>query len=208
MKNLLCFGDSNTWGYNPANGERFPENVRWTGLLRDSLKDEDVNVLEDGLCGRTTVYEDSYREGRKGVDSIRDIFSRGENVNAVVLMLGTNDCKTCNHTTPEAIAEGIDKCLDVILENVPSEKVLLISPILLGENVWKEGFDPEFCRRSVKVSRGLKSEYSKVARKRHVRFMAASDLAAPSITDQEHLSADDHKIMADAIYKEVRKMVS
>ena len=39
MKQILCFGDSNTWGYNGENGERFPWGVRWTGLLQEKFAD-------------------------------------------------------------------------------------------------------------------------------------------------------------------------
>ena len=31
MKRILCFGDSNTWGFAPKDGYRFDENTRWTG---------------------------------------------------------------------------------------------------------------------------------------------------------------------------------
>ena len=34
MKNILCFGDSNTWGYDPVTGSRYAYDVRWTGRLQ------------------------------------------------------------------------------------------------------------------------------------------------------------------------------
>ena len=52
MKTILCFGDSNTWGYNPENRQRFGPEERWTGILRNSLG-EDYRVIEEGLNGRT-----------------------------------------------------------------------------------------------------------------------------------------------------------
>ena len=33
MKTVVCFGDSNTWGFDPETKERFPLDVRWTGVL-------------------------------------------------------------------------------------------------------------------------------------------------------------------------------
>ena len=56
MKTILCFGDSNTWGYNPENRQRFGPDERWTGILRNSLG-EDYRVIEEGLNGRTTLWE-------------------------------------------------------------------------------------------------------------------------------------------------------
>ena len=198
MKNILCFGDSNTWGYNPRTKERFSSDIRWTGVLQKNLGN-DVKIIEEGLCGRTTVYEDETRPDRKGIDSIPGIFERNERIDAVIIMLGTNDCKRINHTTPRDIAMGIDSCLDVILKQIPSDKVLLVSPINLGDDVWKDEYDPEFDKKSVLVSRQLKQEYRKVAKKRGVYFLAASDYVAPSKADQEHLDEEGHRVFADAI---------
>ena len=57
LKTVLCYGDSNTWGYNPQTKERFPRNVRWPGVLRQELG-EDYEIIEEGLNGRTTVWDD------------------------------------------------------------------------------------------------------------------------------------------------------
>ena len=55
--NILCFGDSNTWGYRPDRKGRFDENTRWTGLLQQKLGPE-YHIIEEGLCGRTTIFQD------------------------------------------------------------------------------------------------------------------------------------------------------
>lgn len=58
MKQVLCFGDSNTWGYDGESRKRLPWGVRWTSLLQEKLNKEEYRVIEEGLCGRTTVFED------------------------------------------------------------------------------------------------------------------------------------------------------
>lgn len=60
-KRILCFGDSNTWGYDGQTGLRFAEDVRWTGVLQ-SLLGPEYTVLEEGQNGRTTVFADRMRE--------------------------------------------------------------------------------------------------------------------------------------------------
>ena len=74
MKSVLAFGDSNTWGLVPGTGSRvrYPENIRWTGLLQSRLND--TRVIEEGLCGRTTVFEDELRGGRKGLSPLANLF--------------------------------------------------------------------------------------------------------------------------------------
>jgi lysophospholipase L1-like esterase len=68
-KRVVCFGDSNTWGYNAENISRFPKNIRWTGVLANLLGDE-FQIIEEGLCGRTSVVDDPLFEGLNGYSYI------------------------------------------------------------------------------------------------------------------------------------------
>lgn len=63
-------------------------------------------------------------------------------------MLGTNDCKTYYGNSANEIANGVDQCLDLVLKYFSPEKVLLVSPIQLGEEVWRDEYDPEFIKKS------------------------------------------------------------
>lgn len=203
MKNILCFGDSNTWGYNPSTKERYTWGIRWTSIIQEMLGKDEVRIVEEGLCGRTTVYEDAVRPNRKGIETLRTIFHTKNDIHSVILMLGTNDCKKYYNNSAIDISEGISQCLDIILQHVASKHVLLVSPITLGENVWKEEFDPEFDRESVLVSKYLKNEYQKVAKEKKVHFLAASEYARPSEADQEHLDVVGHNQLANAIYERI-----
>lgn len=93
MKQILCFGDSNTWGLDGETGKRFPWEERWTGILQEKLADRDIRIVEEGLCGRTTIFEDPLRLGRRGTELLPTLLET-HTPDAVVLMLGTNDCKT------------------------------------------------------------------------------------------------------------------
>ena len=66
MKQILCFGDSNTWGLIPGEHKRYAWGERWTSILQQKLESADVRVIEDGLCGRTTVFDDALRPYRNG----------------------------------------------------------------------------------------------------------------------------------------------
>lgn len=203
MKNILCFGDSNTWGYNPYTKERYEKEIRWTGRLQDRLADSDVHIIEQGLCGRTTVFEDISRPDRKGVNTLEAIFEKTEDIDSVILMLGTNDCKTYYGNSEREIARGVEECLDLVLQHVAPDQVLLVSPIVLGEEVWKAEYDPEFDQNSVQVSKRLKDAYRQVAKERKVHFLAASEYADPSRADQEHMDVAGHSKLAEAIYHNI-----
>jgi predicted transcriptional regulator YdeE len=82
-----------------------------------------------------------------------------------------------------------------------------MSPIHLGEDVWKTEYDPEFSPQSVEVSRQLRAEYEKIAERHDCYFLAASDVAEPSAADREHLDEKGHKALSYAVFREVKKML-
>ena len=198
MKQILAFGDSNTWGLIPGSGERYPEHIRWTGILRKAAASYGYRVLEDGVCGRTTVFQDPSRSGRRGLDAI-DRYREADSLSAVILMLGTNDCKTVFRASPEQIGCGLEQCLIRFEQLIPPEKILVVSPLLLGKDVWKPEKDPAFDKQSVRTCAALKDIYRKIAERRGCAFLAASDHAEACHVDEEHLNAEGHEHLAAAI---------
>lgn len=205
MRTIVCFGDSNTYGYRPDNKQRYSIDKRWPGILRSRLEASDTQVIEEGLVGRTTVFEDSLRQGRKGIDFLIPILESHSPVNDLVLMLGTNDCKTHYKASPSVIGRGIEKLIDATKKYNPDIHILLLSPIFLGEDVWKEEYDPEFDKESVETSKRLKEIYKKISEKYGCDFLAASDIANPSTVDQEHLDEEGHKKLAEKIFEKIIK---
>ena len=203
MKQILCFGDSNTWGYDGESRERLPWGVRWTSLLQEKLNKEKYRVIEEGLCGRTTVFEDPLRDGRKGTALLPTLLETHAQVDVITLMLGTNDCKAAYGASAEMIGKGIEKIVGQIRGGAPDSKILLISPIWLGEKVWKPGYDPEFSEKSVAVSKHLAKVYRQIAEKENIAFLNAAAYAKPSADDQEHMDPENPRLLAEAIYQKV-----
>ncbi|MBR4277120.1 MAG: arylesterase [Lachnospiraceae bacterium] len=205
MRELLAFGDSNTWGLVPGKNlsNRYPRDKRWTGILENRL--EGVRIAEEGLCGRTTVFEDRTRPGRNGAKELPVLLESHYPVDGVILMLGTNDCKSYYNASPEEIGAGVDKCISEIAKFIEPENILLISPIYLGEDVCLPEKDPEFDKKSIGTSKALKKVYSDIAKKRGTKFIAASDYASPSKVDDEHLSEEGHEKLAQAILEVLKK---
>lgn len=206
MRQIVCFGDSNTWGYNPCNGERLAWGVRWTSILQDRFSGKNIRIIEEGLCGRTTIFDDPLRPGRKGIDLFPVILETHCPSN-IVIMIGTNDCKTVYGASPDVIGKGIIRLLKQARQILPHSNILLISPIYLGDDVWKNEFDPEFSSESVKVSQKLKEVYMNIAKDYNVDFLAASDYAKCSEDDQEHMGPQGHKALADAIEKKLLQSI-
>ena len=202
MKQILCFGDSNTYGLIPSTKDRYDWNTRWTGILSKKIEKNGYRVVEEGLCGRTTIFEDATRKGRKGADLLPIILETHKPIDTVVLMLGTNDCKTAYGATAEKIGSVIELLIKQIKDSDLDINIILVSPIELGEGVWEEGFDTEFNENSVEVSKQLPEVYRKIAEKYDADFVAASEYARPSSADREHLNEFGHRKLAEAIYNQ------
>ena len=108
QKNILCFGDSNTHGYNSKTGGRFTVEERWTKLLQRKLGD-DYYVIEEGLSGRTTSFDDPVFEGLSGLNAIYPCMMTHEPLDLVIIMLGTNDTKDRFNANGFIIGKGLER---------------------------------------------------------------------------------------------------
>lgn len=206
MRQIVCFGDSNTYGFIPKTGGRYPWGVRWTSLLNEKLGLQKYRVIEEGLCGRTTIFDDPLRENRRGVQMLPAVLETHGPADIVVVMLGTNDCKTVYGATAEIIGKGIGKIIGQIKSISKGSRILLIAPIHLGEQVWEKEYDPEFSISSVDVSKGLAQVYESIAQKEGIDFLNAAAYAKPSSTDQEHLNEEGHRLLAEAVFRKISEM--
>ena len=119
MKTILCFGDSNTYGLIPGTKERYPEDIRWTGILGQRLKNRGFRVVEEGLVGRTTIFPDNLRPGRDGSELLPVLLESHYPVDELILMLGTNDCTPELGLSPEQIAGGMEKLITLTEQESP-----------------------------------------------------------------------------------------
>ena len=127
-------------------------------------------------------------------------------VDLLILMLGTNDCKTRYNASAAIIAKGLEQTIIKARKNASQDfELLIISPIHLGKGVGEEGFDPEFDERSELVSKHLAAEYKKIALQHQATFLDASTVAVPSETDREHLDESGHAALAEAIYQTIHE---
>ena len=116
-KHILCFGDSNTHGYcaDPddclGGGIRFTEEQRWTRLLQKALG-EDYLVIEEGLSGRTTCFDDPIHEGLNALDYIYPCLKSHEAIDLLIIMLGTNDTKDRFYASAACIALGMARLVN------------------------------------------------------------------------------------------------
>jgi lysophospholipase L1-like esterase len=206
---VLCYGDSNTWGYDPATGKRFARDVRWPGVLASLLEGE-ARIVEEGLNGRTTVREDPYEPGRSGLAYLQPCLESHAPIDVVVLMLGTNDLKTTFGLGASDIAAGAATLVQSTQRSGTgpggaAPLVLLVSPPVPGDvhdhmELW--GFEGARERAAT-----LPRLYRAAALNAAVAFLDASALVAADPSDGVHLAAQSHRILGTAIAGAVRPLL-
>ena len=92
MKRILCFGDSLTWGFDPATRTRFDEDSRWPCVMQQALGG-DYKVIEEGQNGRTIATEDPAEGEKNGLKYLGPCLESHTPLDYVIVMLGSNDCK-------------------------------------------------------------------------------------------------------------------
>ena len=208
MLEVLCFGDSNTWGYSPVNGQRYPRSVRWTGVLQAALG-SDFRVIEEGLNGRTTVWEDPVEGDKMGKRHLPPCLESHAPLDLVVLLLGTNDLKKRYSAPASDIAAGAGVLVDIVISSHAGKDgaappVLLLAPPPLGKLSAFDGMFEDGTEKSGKLGK----LYREVARLRGCAFLDTADLIRSSDLDGIHLEEKEHKALGLAVAKEVKKILT
>lgn len=209
-KHILCFGDSNTHGYCADPGDcadsrfgRFNEEERWTCLLQKNLG-HDYLIIEEGLSGRTTVFEDPVEAGLRGIDHLRPCLKTHQPIDLLIIMLGTNDTKERFAANAHTISRGMARLIesaghpDCWTEGKPN--ILVICPPPIGEGMLSSSVAAEMGTDALKKSRELPNYYRSLCNDPGIHFL---DAGAEGITFNEvdfmHLTKASHAKLADIL---------
>ena len=203
MKTVLCYGDSNTYGYDPRTGFRYPASVRWTCRLAALLGD-DYHVVEEGCNGRTTVFDDPIEGWKNGLGYLKPCLNSHKPVDIVVMMLGSNDLKETFHASPEQIAEGAGVLVETIQTFTREKqgfepKIVLVCPPEIGEGITESPFYGSFYENAIERSRQLPVLYKSVAERFGCIFVNAAAHIRPSAEDSLHLDPQAHAKLAEVL---------
>jgi lysophospholipase L1-like esterase len=220
---ILVYGDSNTWGGQAVLSgipvSRLPDAKRWTGVLQAQLGVR-VAVVTDGLSGRTVdlSYPEPVAtlqgEAFSGEHGLRLALARETPLDAVVIMLGTNDVQDEFNRTPEQIALGISTLVRIVRKDYagiftpyPQPKVLVVAPVPLGD-VSKTPFKESFGGDAQRKSAQLASAIAQVAqRERFAVFDAGQVITRASGIDGIHLTPAEHARLGRALAPALRALI-
>lgn len=214
MKRIVCYGDSNTWGYNPIGG-RYASDVRWPGVLQDCLGREEFLVLEEGLCGRTTAHDSDYNPYYNGLEGLGYTLLSKAPIDLVICMLGTNDLHQHHvyhfYKGLSLLAYNLKNanvmypCPVPIYTSNRGSKVLLVSPIHIGASYADK--NDSFIGNKYKESYEFALYTERIANELDLEWIDASLYAEPSEIDGLHMNSESHKNLGLAIAKKVKKLI-
>lgn len=216
--NILCYGDSNTWGYVPQSDHtlpkaRYPRNIRWPGVLQNLLGGK-FHIIEEGLNSRTTNLDYALPPDRNGKTYLAPCLYSQAPLDLVILALGGNDTKTYFNRSAKEIKNGLAELVDIIqsspyghdMQQAP--QVLIITGAIpfafIEEVVDEQGI--KFMQGAVKKSQELIEEYEQLAKEKNCYFLDLSKDILPSKIDGVHYDESAHKRCAEMLSIKIKEL--
>ena len=203
-KHIVCFGDSNTHGYCALTNGRFSEEERWTCLL-GQLLGEVYLVLEEGLSGRTTCFDDPVHEGLSGLDYIYPCLMSHAPVDLLVIMLGTNDTKERFGSSAACIALGLKRLVAKAVATTDcwgthGPRILIVVPKTIDKEYESTAVGATMGRGCAEKSEGLIAEYKTIANLTNCFYFDANEVVAENNhIDYMHLTKEGHQSLAKVL---------
>lgn len=205
-KSIVCFGDSNTYGYcgdprDCADGVRFNEEERWTGLLQKALG-EAFRICEEGVVGRTTAFEDPMRPGMNGLEDLPSVLGGYGTVDLLILMLGTNDTKPRFGLYPEDIAGGMEwlvlRAKELPVWGMEQPGILIIAPPHI-----RATRDSAMHTKSAAIA----PLYRDLAERSGCAFLDAEEICVFNEIDCTHLTSSAHRALAERLTGTIPELI-
>lgn len=188
---ILCYGDSNTYGYDPRSclGGRYPENVRWTALLRA----QGWEVFNAGQNGRSVPQSDWE------IEPLIQMLRRHK-PDITTVILGTNDLLQNPSISALDCADRVEQFLRILVEQAQSCRILLISPPPMTLGAWVD--NPKI----VETSQCLGTHYQTAAQKLSIAFANADDWNIELTYDGVHFSERGHWAFFSGLCKRLSEL--
>ena len=183
MYRVLCYGDSNTWGFNPVSGLRFSPKERWPGVLSEQLG-SGFNICEDGRNGRTLC-------GCK--EEFIESIDHNDPVDVVILFLGINDIVFDPEVRVDRMMDELDFIADHLDPNRPERSgmhsdLVLISAVPPAADQVSDGLYELEAGKVEDYRRRLRS----FASSRGFGFIDSAMIVSASGLDGLHLDESEH----------------
>lgn len=218
---IMCFGDSNTWGTVARNhinapNLRYGRDVRWPCVLQDDLG-SDYAVSEEGLGGRTSIYTaDPAYPYKNGLHMYEGCIKTHHPLDLIILMLGTNDIHLPWKLPEEELGTGIRTLIELTQahpewgrgESTVPEILIIAPPVVLPScpEGRTEVYAKFFGEYGTAMSRKFPEVFADIAREYGCHFLSSQDYALPDKLDGVHMDAPSHIRLGHAVADKVREI--
>jgi len=198
MYTIFCFGDSNTFGFNPQTGGRYEKNSRWTGILSELLGNN-YNVINHGKNNRTFFSKNPTDSEISGLKALPDRL-KGK-IDLIIVSLGANDTQIVYNNKEEDYINAINSICTIIREYSDTVKIILTAPPVLSESVLDSYFSSMFDKSSILKSELLPKIYKETAKKLRIQYVDFNEIAPVSNIDGLHYTKESHIKIAEKLYE-------
>ena len=176
--NVICYGDSNTYGYDPRGyfGGRYEADCRWVDILTSETGWTISNMRQNG----------------REIPSSAPSFPTDTDL--LIVMLGTNDL--LQGRSPEQATERLERFLSGLSLN--QSKILLIAPPPVALGAWVPS------QQLIDDSRTFARLCQTLAERLGIRFADAGKWDIPLAYDGVHFTEQGHRAFAAGLLEELR----
>jgi lysophospholipase L1-like esterase len=205
MKKILCYGDSNTFGFIPKTCGRYEKSERWSGMLSELLPN--YEIIEEGMNNRTGFFTNPEGLKQSGGDYLSVYLQNHKDIDICILSLGTNDAQIFYNLDEESIRKGLQRLIDTVHETNLRTEVVILPPVRIMPYILNSGFSMMFDQESIKRNHNTLSVFEQVAKENGCEFFDVNEIVTPSEADGLHYTKESHKLIAQHL-AEFMKTVS
>lgn len=195
-KKIICYGDSNTFGFNSKDGSRYDENTRWTSVLQKNLENE-YEIINEGVCDRTGFVDNPKGFLYSAQRHFPKMLSKTDEIDLLILWIGTNDLQIQYDIGFNAVETGLEKLIR--LAKGKSKHIIVIPPVILNEKVLEGYFSFQFDETSIGKSRKIGRIYKKLSNINYCEYFDINKFVNPSDIDGLHYDEKSHKIIGEKL---------
>ena len=207
MKNIFCYGDSITWGFDPITWSRYNYGDRWTSVLQENLG-PGYYITVNALQGRTTTWEHPFLPFRNGREPLMMLLESNAPIDLVIIMLGTNDIISMLNKSAEESASGMLSLVRIIYQSLSGPnggipKIMILSPPVIGN---LSGFMSLYYSKRKDESKKLAQYHKTFSEQFGCNFIDSNEFIRTCEPDGLHISRESQRILGIKVAEEVRKI--
>ncbi|MCM1338466.1 MAG: GDSL-type esterase/lipase family protein [Muribaculaceae bacterium] len=198
MKKILCYGDSNTYGFIPRTAARYDKDSRWSGILESAL-DYQYEIIEEGMNNRTGFFTNPEGLKQSGGEYLSIYLQNHQDIDICILALGTNDAQIFYNLTSENCKLGLENLITSVKKVNKNTKIIIVPPVKITQNILKSYFSLMFNQTSISKIQEVFPIFEQTASSNNCLYCDFNQFAPPSDTDGLHYTKSSHEIIAQKL---------